>query len=91
MNQKQIKEFLGRLEGNEGCDFHKVNGEWRWWCTSQGDFCLSRSILLKMGISYREVNEFLEVCRGYGGYCDCEILLNAAGRLITIENNESTG
>ena len=82
MNKKQISEFLQRLEGKEGCDFHKEDGETKWWCTSQGDFCLSRSILLKMGLSYKEANEFLELCKTHGGLCDCEILFNARDDLL---------
>ena len=31
MNKKQIKEFLERLEGKEGCNFRKdKNGETTW-------------------------------------------------------------
>ena len=30
-----------------------------------------------MGISDEDQEEFLEICKCYGGYCDCEIFWNA--------------
>ena len=30
-----------------------------------------------MGVSENDQNKFLDICKEYGGYCDCEILMNA--------------
>lgn len=76
MTGEQIKEFLGRLEGPEGCNF--TNSGWR--CGGV-DKPFSRAILNKMGIPHEEAEEFLDKCEELGGYCDCEILLNSAAQL----------
>ena len=82
MNKKQIKEFLERLEGKEGCNFRKdKNGETTWKCKGGMNKDLSIKILDKMGISRSKQEEFLGRCTLSGGHCDCEILFNAAEKL----------
>ena len=83
MNQDRIKEFLKRLESPEGCNFReKIKGDPKstvWNC--DGNFARSRKILMAMGIPIKEQDDFLEECKEFGGYCDCEILLNSAEHL----------
>ena len=35
-----------------------------------------------MKISKEAQDQILELCKVYGGYCDCEILMNAAPKLL---------
>jgi len=35
-----------------------------------------------MDIPEEEQGKLIRLCRAYGGYCDCEILMNAAPRLL---------
>jgi len=82
MTKKQIKEFLERLEGKEGCDFTEdKKGEITWKCDSK-THKLSEKILTKMGVSKKEQKEFLKKCEDTGGYCDCEIIFNSSEHLI---------
>lgn len=86
MNKKQIKEFLKRLEGPEGCDFReKTKGDPKsifWKCKDGVNKDLSVKILTAMNISPSKQAEFLTRCTLYGGHCDCEIIFNAAEKLI---------
>lgn len=47
-----------------------------------GTFSYSRFILDEMGVEKENLNGFLELCRNYGGNCDCEILFNAKDQLL---------
>jgi hypothetical protein len=82
MTQEQIDEFLGRLEGPEGCDFKEERpgdpNSVTWKCAGGNDKTLSRAILAKMGVLVEDAKAFLELCHTHGGHCDCEILFNAA-------------
>ena len=73
----QIREFLNRLAGYEGCQFNGM--EWR--CGGP-QFTYAKKILTLMKIPKAEQEKFLELCKEYGGYCDCEILMNAAPKLL---------
>ncbi|MFX1314278.1 MAG: DUF2695 domain-containing protein [Promethearchaeota archaeon] len=73
----QIREFLNRLAGQEGCQYNGI--EWR--CGGP-QFTYARKILSLMKVPNEEQEEFLELCKKYGGYCDCEILMNAAPLLL---------
>jgi hypothetical protein len=77
LTKAQIREFLNRLAGSEGCQFTGI--EWR--CGGH-EFTYAKKILTLMNIPAPEQERFLEVCKDYGGYCDCEILMNAAPRLL---------
>ena len=81
MIKSQIKEFLKRLEGKEGCNFQGKGKNMTWKCDSK-THTLSRKILTNMKISEEEQNTFLKECESHGGYCDCEILFNAAEFLL---------
>jgi hypothetical protein len=82
MNKGAIKEFLDRLEGPEGCNFHEDPARGLVWkCAGGRDQSLSRAILKAMGIRRGEAKTFLKRCYDLGGHCDCEILFNAADHL----------
>lgn len=81
MTKKQIKEFIKRLGGKEGCNFRGKGKNMKWNCDAK-THNLSRKILTKMKISQKEQDEFLKKCEKYGGYCDCEILFNAEEHLL---------
>jgi len=68
LSKTQIREFLNRLAGDEGCQFNGF--EWR--CGSP-QFTYAKKILTLMKIPKAEQEKFLELCKEYGGYCDCEI------------------
>ena len=82
MTDKQVEKFLERLEGPEGCNFQEDE---TWQCEGGLDKSLSRAILYNMGITKKEIKEFLNECEKLGGYCDCEILFNTAERLKEME------
>jgi len=71
LTQLQLYVFLYALEGK--CKFGR--GEWK---CGGSEFPYARKILTSMRIAsiYQEI--ILEICKEYGGLCDCEILLNAA-------------
>ena len=72
LNNHLFREFLHRLGGPEGCNWNR--GTWR--CGSP-KFKYSRIILNRMKIVKMDQDLLLEICKDYGGFCDCEILLNA--------------
>ena len=68
-------EFTERLEGPEGCNFHKdKKGKTRWKCAGSMNQDLARAILSTM--PNLDVEGTLDWCREQGGHCDCEILFN---------------
>jgi hypothetical protein len=79
-------EFLERLEGPEGCNFHEdEDGEEYWYCANDAGFnpttpelvhVFSRAVLLKMGLSQEAIAASIEYFREHGGYCDCEVIWN---------------
>ncbi len=75
MNMDDIREFLDRLMGDEGI------GLTRFGSRCHG-FTYSKKILDKMGIDKETQDKFFELCKYYGGYCDCEIIFNAKPRLL---------
>ena len=77
MTKAQIREFLTRLAGDEGCQFGL--GEWR---CGGNEYKYSRKILNLMKIPKNEQDDFLGLCHEFGGFCDCEILMNAASSLM---------
>lgn len=85
MTKEQITEFLNRLEGPEGCNFHRTDpsdvNTTKWTCFGGNDKRFARKILNSMNIGKKEIEEFLQHCDELGGHCDCEILFNAAERL----------
>jgi hypothetical protein len=80
LSKNQIRKFLYRLAGEEGCQYNGI--EWR--CGGPS-FTYAKKILTLMNIPDEEQEKFLELCRKFGGYCDCEILMNAAPKLLEEE------
>ena len=46
------------------------------------DHKISKRILKRMGFNETDQNKFLDICKEYGGYCDCEILMNAYQHIL---------
>jgi hypothetical protein len=67
-------EFIARLSGPEGCCFTA----YQWICF--GDTRLAEKILAEMGLETAVIYDCLHYFKKYGGYCDCEIVLNVARR-----------
>jgi len=61
---------LNRLAGYEGCQYHGI--EWR--CGGP-QFTYAKKIMFLMKIPKAEQEKFLELCKEYGGYCDCEMII----------------
>jgi hypothetical protein len=76
MSSEEIGEFLNRLSGEEGVGLKKLPRSGL-KCGGQS-YPLSKKILSKMGVKQEVQRQFLELCQYYGGFCDCEIVLNAA-------------
>lgn len=68
------REFLGRLEGQEGCNFRMEGEECNWSCSGQDDRPYSRSLLARMGDF--DVEGTLAYFSQHGGHCDCEVVFN---------------
>ena len=87
ITKTQIRDFLNKLAGYEGCQYNGV----KWRCGGP-EFTYTRKIMNLMKIPSQEQTAFLELCKEYGGYCDCEILMNAAPHLLNEEayGKEST-
>lgn len=77
-------EFVTRLEGPDGCNFHKNDeGKWEWFCKGGKDKSFATAILKTMSeqdeIGPFDIPASLAYFESYGGYCDCEIIFNVAG------------
>lgn len=66
MKKIDLEEFFRRLE-----KLLEING-----CNAH-DLTNAQIVLEEMNIPEKEQEEFLEDCRNSGGFCDCEIFLNA--------------
>ena len=77
LSKAQVREFLYRLAGNEGYQFSTFEGR----CGGR-EFIYARKILTLMHIPKTEQEKLLELCKENGGYCGCEILMNAAPSLL---------
>ena len=77
LTKEKIREFLARLASSEGCLYGGKGQR----CGGP-DFIFAKNILTSMRIDKSEQEQLLELCKEYGGYCDCEILMNAAPKLL---------
>jgi hypothetical protein len=66
MNKKELENFFKRL--NKLLQINGCNGR---------DLTNAQMILNEMGVPKKDQEEFLDDCRSAGGFCDCEIFLNA--------------
>jgi len=71
LSKSELREFLGRLASKGGC--------------GGGDFIYAREVLDEMDVSKEQQEILLDLCKEYGGFCDCEILMNAAPYLLEEE------
>lgn len=77
ISREKIREFLNRLASPEGCDFSANKMR----CGGK-EFVYARKILNKMRILKNQQDLLIDLCQEYGGFCDCEILMNAASYLL---------
>jgi hypothetical protein len=75
MTRAQIRHFLIALDGILE---HKP-------CRT--DHRYARQVLHQIGIEPEQQEIFLELCKINGGYCDCEIIMNAAPELRKLRLN----
>ena len=80
LTKAQIRGFLYRLAGEEGCQYSGL----KWRCGGKG-YTYAKKVLNLMDIQLVEQQILFELCKKYGGNCDCEILMNAAPRLLKEE------
>jgi hypothetical protein len=76
MTRAQIRHFLIALDGILE---HKP-------CRT--DHRYARQVLYQIGIEPEQQEIFLELCKINGGYCDCEIIMNAAPELRKLRLND---
>ena len=75
LTQLQLRFFLDAL--GIKCQF----GGDEWKCGGP-EFPYAREILTAMRIPQTDQEKVLEIFKENGGYCDCEILMNAAFNLL---------
>ena len=75
--ENQLKTFLNKLAGPDACQYDGFKSR----CGGK-EFTFAREILNSMNISEKDQEKFLELFKYFGGYCDCEILMNAAPHLL---------
>jgi len=80
LTKAQIRKFLYRLAGEEGCQYSGL----KWRCGGK-EYNYAKNVLNLMNIPFTEQEILFELCKKYGGNCDCEILMNAANRLLKEE------
>lgn len=66
--------FLGRLQGPEGCNFKGKGKDMTWQCNGGMNKDFATAILKT--IPDVDVEGSLAFFEEYGGHCDCEILFN---------------
>ena len=73
-------EFMGRLEGPEGCDFKMKDpndtNTTTWRCSNKIDREFATAILKTM--PNIDIEGSMKFFSDNGGFCDCEILFNVA-------------
>ena len=86
LTKKQIREFIDRLYGPEGCHFRfkgkHVPENFTWKCGREPELPIARRILKKMGVKEATIETFLKWCFENGGCCDCEIIWNCDEKLL---------
>ena len=75
LTQLQLRFFLDVL--GIKCEF----GGDEWKCGGP-EFPYAREVLTSMKITQTDQEKILEICKEYGGHCDCEILMNATRFLL---------
>ncbi len=80
LTKAQIRRFLYRLAGEEGCQYSGL----KWRCGGT-EYTYAKNVLNLMNIPLMEQEILFELCKKYEGNCDCEILMNAASCLLNEE------
>jgi len=75
MTEGEIREFFERLTSEEGIALSRKGLRCH-------EYHYSKLILDRMGIPVETQSQFFELCKYYGGYCDCEIFFNAKLRFL---------
>lgn len=78
----QLHGFLTRLQDRVFPDGMNADGEPVTVCCDGRTQTQARDVLAGMGAPQRVAGAFLKHCEELGGYCDCEILLNAAPEML---------
>lgn len=84
LDDETLNTWLDELAGPNGCDF---KGDGTWICPGGNDKSQSEKILVSLGVGPDEialVHDFADV---FGGHCSCEIVLNAAERLLPSDDD----
>lgn len=80
MTQKhpRFEEFLDTLASPDHCNFREdADGKVNWNCDNTPNRPHARAVLSEMGFDGEETEASLLAFEKFGGYCDCEIILNA--------------
>jgi len=75
ISKTELREFFDRLGSEEGISVSKSGFRCQ-------EYHFSKLILDRMGIIGNTQEKFFELCKFYGGYCDCEIIFNAKSRFL---------
>ena len=79
LSKLEIRDFLNNLAEFDWIRPAKHSLRLR---SKGNDYINSTKVLNEMGISKKVQRHFLKLCICYGGYCDSEILMNAASLLL---------
>ena len=69
INNEELSVFFDKMINNDGISLSREGAK----CNG---FTISAKILNQMNISNETQEKFYELCKYYGGYCDCEIVFN---------------
>ncbi|KKK44897.1 hypothetical protein LCGC14_0668860 [marine sediment metagenome] len=75
ISNEKIEEFFDKLGSDDGIGLSRRGSK----CNG---YTASRKILNEMGVIEETQGKFFELSEYYGGYCDCEIILNAKPRFL---------
>ena len=75
ISNRELEEYFERLLEDEGIGLTRLGSRCEGYTASQ-------RILDKMGVEKEVQEQFFELCKYYGGYCDCEIILNAKPQFL---------
>ncbi len=75
ISELELREFFDRLTSDEGISLSRSGSRCH-------EYHYSKLILDRMGIAGETQKQFFELCKHYGGYCDCEIFFNVKPRFF---------
>jgi hypothetical protein len=80
ISEVELREFFERLMSDEGIALSHAGSRCH-------EYYYFKIILDRMGIMGEIQEKFFELCKYYGGYCDCEIIFNAKPRFLKDKEN----